>query len=83
MMNELQGLEDMTGAICHLFPKYGAIFARLRVTETIAILQLMTNFDKDINGHAIVKIVLITKLQMYVLALKHYKISLVLLILII
>ena len=44
---------------------------------------LMTNFDKDINGHAIVKIVLITKLQMYVLAQKHYKVSLLLLILII
>ena len=81
MMNEL-GLEDMTGAICHLFLKYDAIFAR--VTETIAILQLlMTNFDKGINGHAIVKIVLITKLQMYVLAQKHYKVSLLLLILII
>ena len=40
MVNEL-GLEDMTGSICYLFPKQGDFFARLRLTETIAIVQLM------------------------------------------
>ena len=67
MVNEL-GLQDMTVAICHLFPKYGVIFASLRVTETIAIVKLMIIFAKDINAHAIAKIMLITKLQMRVLA---------------
>ena len=80
MVSELE-LQDMTGAICQLFPKYGAIFAKSSRSNRNSATD-DKNFSQG-NRHAIVKIVLITKLQMHVLAHKHYKISLLLLILII